>query len=698
MSDEKQIAFMEQSIRIQPETLTNVVVAVRKGQYRIPQFQREFVWEKPKVFELFDSIYKEYPIGSFFLWKADRSHNRLFRHSIELGIPPVKDDEDVSFILDGQQRITSLYVTLMGLTARGTDYSRICFDAKDQKFTFREPDNNRYVSVCDIWGGRALDILESLEKPYTDAYKRCWKIFQTYPISTVIVAVKDLPAVCKIFQRINQSGKRLDRFDLISSMTFSTNFDLREKFSQDILAPLKQTGFGEISPVIVTQLMALLKKGACTERAEFSLTAEEIKELWQSVIESVLLATDTLRKNFGVKNSQYLPYGAMLTLLAFFFAKYRKRFLTSEQLEWVSKWFWWASFSQHYGSGGPTKMGRDAELFDNLQKGEQPPFKPSVDLTTETLIGTKMTQSGSAIRNAFLCLLAHRGPLHLVNNGPLDLVNGSISDFTSAEKHHIFPQAFLRRSGVAALEVHDLPNFCFLPAELNKRINDTQPSIYFPELKRENKRLSEALDTHLIPLGENSGLQDDDYLRFLKSRAEIILQEIERLAGLSVAPPENQRLNAIKSIESRLRDLIHRILIEAHGPRYWEKIVPEDIRSEAERRIGSELRKQRELRPEQFSNPRKKLDYCNVPDYSKLILNSSNWPYFEPILVRRLDVERHLEAFSDFRNILMHNRELTEISKRAGELAIVWLETTVPSKASQEVIDEDSEEPSEENE
>ncbi|HET6862482.1 MAG TPA: DUF262 domain-containing protein, partial [Pyrinomonadaceae bacterium] len=436
----------------------------------------------------------------------------------------------------GQQRITSLYVTLMGLTARGTDYSRICFDAKDQKFTFRDPDNKRYVSVCDIWGDAALDILDSLEKPFTAAYKRCWKILQTYPISTVIVAVKDLPAVCKIFQRINQSGKRLDRFDLISSMTFSTDFDLREKFTQDILTFLKENAFGEISPATVTQLMALLKNGACTERAEYSLTAQEIKELWQTVIEGILLAADTLRKNFGVKNRQYLPYDALLTLLAYFFAKYRNRSLTGEQLEWVSKWFWRASFSLHYGSGGPTKMGQDAELFDSLQKGEQPPFKPSMNLTTETLIGTKMTRSGSAIRNAFLCLLAQRGPLHLVNNGPLDLINGSVSDFTSAEKHHIFPQAFLRRSGVAPAEVHDLPNFCFLPAELNKRISDTRPSVYFPELATENKRLSEALGTHLIPLGEDSGLQDDNYLQFLKSRAEMILQEIERLSGLSVAP------------------------------------------------------------------------------------------------------------------------------------------------------------------
>jgi hypothetical protein len=111
-------------IEVKPSTLNNLVVAVEQGDYRIPQFQREYVWEKSKVVELFDSIYKEYPIGSFFLWKADRQNNNLFRHSIELNIPPIKDDDDVSFILDGQQRITSLYVTLKGMTVSNTDYSR----------------------------------------------------------------------------------------------------------------------------------------------------------------------------------------------------------------------------------------------------------------------------------------------------------------------------------------------------------------------------------------------------------------------------------------------------------------------------------------------------------------------------------------------------------------------------------------------
>ena len=87
-------------------------------------------------------------------------------------------------------------------------------------------------------------------------------------------------------------------------------------------------------------------------------------------------------------------------------------------------------------------------------------------LSVDDLEKTKMTSSGSAIRNAFLCLLATQNPLHLENNQPLDLIN-NISDLTSNEKHHIFPKAFLDREGSGGAEIHAITNFCFLAADLS---------------------------------------------------------------------------------------------------------------------------------------------------------------------------------------------------------------------------------------
>ena len=87
----------------------------------------------------------------------------------------------MSFILDGQQRITSLYVTLKGLTVNGTDYRNIVFDLKEEVFRDRSPDNKRYVSVSDIWGPEAMKLSRQIDENYVDAYDRCYQTLRNVP-------------------------------------------------------------------------------------------------------------------------------------------------------------------------------------------------------------------------------------------------------------------------------------------------------------------------------------------------------------------------------------------------------------------------------------------------------------------------------------------------------------------------------------
>jgi hypothetical protein len=203
-----------------------------------------------------------------------------------------------------------------------------------------------------------------------------------------------------------------------------------------------------------------------------------------------------------------------------------------------------------------------------------------------------------------------------------------------------------------------------LPAELNKRILASRPSIYFAELRAENTRFEEATKTHLIPVGKGAGISNDDYLEFLKARSQLIIQEVERLTGVSTAPSEDQRFQSIKRLELRLRALIHNALNEGHEQGYWIKAVPEDVRVEVEKRIEKALRKQPDSRKADFEGGREKLDFCTLADYAKIVRIRSNWPLFEPVFRRASDFERHVEALSEFRNALMHNRPLTEISRR----------------------------------
>jgi hypothetical protein len=300
-----------------------------------------------------------------------------------------------------------------------------------------------------------------------------------------------------------------------------------------------------------------------------------------------------------------------------------------------------------------------------------------------------MTWNRVALRNAFLCLLAIHGPLDLRNNTPLDLVGGGISDFTNNEKHHIFPRAFLHRSGPEDAEIHALPNFCFLTAELNKRILDAEPAKYIPALQAENKEFDKAARSHLIPLGADSGLLENDYLKFLKARGVLLLDEIGRLCGEISTPRQEERQEAIEDLENRIRDTIHEVLSLRVGDNYWKTNVPPAVRENAEKRIQDDILKHPDLKPEDFARIRRKLDYVNVMDYRTIIENGANWPHFEPILRRKQDLQNYLEQFSEYRNCIMHSRQMSELTRMGGETAMIWFDTVLPSEETPTAAEEE---------
>jgi len=358
-------------------------------------------------------------------------------------------------------------------------------------------------------------------------------------------------------------------------------------------------------------------------------------------------------------------------------------------MQWVKRWFWRSSFGRHYGSGGATKIGQDRALFDGLIEGSAVEFKPPLLLTILDLVSSKMTLSQSAIRNASLCLLAIQKPRHLVNNAELDLVNGGVIGFTDNEKHHVFPRAHLIRAGDTDAGIHALPNFCFLTAELNKQILDERPSKYFATLRAENSRFDETAKSNLLPVGSGCGIEDDDYNLFLQARGKLIIDEIRRLSGELTAPRIDERQVAVERLEKRLRGVIDRTMMRAEGNSYWKIRVPPQIRQEADKRIQAAIDKYPDVRPEVFQESRRRLDYCNSMDYLTIIENGANCPAFEPIFRKKGDVQRYLAGFSEYRNVVMHNREMVELIEKNGEAAMIWLANVLPDEEEQDDSDQD---------
>lgn len=657
-----------QKIKIKSDyKLADIIREIEKGVLRIPQFQREFVWDKPRVMKLLESIYLEYPIGSFFFWDAPRKYYDFYRDIAELNLSKPDKYEKITFILDGQQRLTSLYVTVKGLTLYNRNYKKICFDLDEKVFVDRTPDNQRFVSISDLLFNDRFDIYEGLTVERKKSFNECYQRFNNYPFSAIDVRDKELDEVCDIFERINQGGQKLNLFDLISASTWTPEFDLRVAVKKEN-EKLKTKEFGELHNEVYVQALSLIAKGSCTRIVQLQqLRAEDVRNYWKPCLESLGLAIDYARDNLGVVKSMLLPYRSLIAVIAYLFYKNKARSLDQKQAEFLAQWFWQTTFSERYSASTLTLMTEDRKLMDKIADRKEVAIKFPFNPDIESLMKIRMTRK-SAVKNGVLCLLAKRNPRHFKNNSLLPLRDAYFSDFNSSEKHHIFPKSIIQKQYPMVM-VHSLPNFCFLPAELNKEISNKKPSKYFQEYASENPDFEDTLKTHLIRYDDS--IKKGDFTSFLASRAALILEEITRATGSKISRVITDDVNkAIDKTENQLRDLIDKKLI-AKDKNYWKTLVPSDIVGAVRERVNDHLKKNP---PKEITDlsPRDWLDFCDVMDYSKIIL--LNWGIFQPIFRSKYEVEKRFLSLKEYRNAVKHGRgEIAPFIKKEGEAALEWL-------------------------
>ena len=456
---------------------------IENGRVRLPPFQREFVWGPTKVIDLMDSIYKGFPIGSFFYWKADRKYVTLFRDIESLSLPAPAPDQELYFILDGQQRLTSIWATFKGSTINGKNYAGICLDldasaeyekgdpeARRQISVFKETeaDSVTFISLHDILSdnvGTYDAIRDPLPPEKRQTLTKARERFRNYPFSVIKVFALELEDAVEVFQRINQGGKRLTRFELVAANCWSQSFNLA-KSVKDFNERVKQrTDFGIVEPITFVQAMSLIEFGQCKTEHELKLTSQKVEELWPRISKAIGDAIDWMRDNYGVSRGGMIPYDAMLAVLACYFSEHGTN-VPVEHKAWIDRWFWRSALSERYAKSQNTQMANDAKAIRELIGGRVE--LPNYPLTVRKDDIRKMRiNHASGAGNAILCLLAHAKPKHFVTGNDIALAKDHFSNIKDPNAHHIFPKTLLKKVLKRHVEeVHLLPNFCFLPADL----------------------------------------------------------------------------------------------------------------------------------------------------------------------------------------------------------------------------------------
>jgi len=539
---------------------SDLINEIQKGIIKIPKFQRDFVWTIDKTAKLLDSILKGYPIGTFILWQTDERINDI-KNVGNLDIPDTPDGVKVQYVLDGQQRITSLFAAYLGAHIQKvgekkiTDYGDIVvnldvdINVNDEQVITEEPISDKHISLCDVLNfsySKAKELsarFNEAELEKIDAYSTA---FKTYEFSTVVLRKEDIDSAIEVFTRINTGGQTLTLFEIMSAKTYDEpqHFDMQVKW-EGFIKELKDIKYEGISSSVVLSLLALLlsRTKECKRKTILALEKQSIIDSWDSVISALKDSVDYFRTTYRIPVSQLLPYDSLLVPFAYFFHVNNGK-PDGGQRKYLEEFFWRISLSSRYSSSTESKLAQDIKRIDQILADQRPDYgdmKVYLD-SPQVLIDTNFS-AGNSYCKAVLCMLAYQEPKDFQDNGKVILDNSWLKVASSKNYHHFFPKAYLKNKTV--LNTNSLVNITFVSDHLNKRkIGAKAPSQYIADFRDENSQINKALQTHFIDL-EGFGIESNDYETFLQARAKLIYQELKSRIDLSHKEPANEEVQEL---------------------------------------------------------------------------------------------------------------------------------------------------------
>ena len=529
----------------QSRSFERVMSNIRFGTLKIPQFQREFVWPREKSAKLIDSILKGFPIGTFILWKTKEQ----LRFVKEIGgqpLPPTPQGDYSEQVLDGQQRLTSLYAACNGLTVtrdeRPDDFRNIFVDLDaeagddaDAPLVAIAPQGD--VASADKGDGHCVRLVDLLHGEFTllvnlsverrqrlQTYQRR---LQTYQFSVILIQDAPIDVATEIFTRINVSGQPLSVFEIMVAKTYDqeTGFDLSERY-KTLQARLETVDYGTVPRAALLQLASLLVVGQCQKQDILRLNTADFRKTWMAVEKAVEAACDYFRSYFRIPVSKLLPYAALIVPFGYYFAKTGKE-PKGDQRKWMRELFWRISLSGRYTSALETKLAVDIKRVETVLEGREPDYEGlDLSLIADSIESDGYFNTGRSFIKAILCLYAYQQPESFASGAKVNVANDWLKRANSKNYHHFFPRAYLERQNYTSWYINHIANITIVDDYLNKRvIRAKAPSVYMRAFKKENPHLDDTMKTHLIDL-DASGVWEDDYDRFFRERCKVIARKL----------------------------------------------------------------------------------------------------------------------------------------------------------------------------
>ena len=520
------------------DRIDDLAKRILTGDIYLPKFQREFVWEKAQVIDLLDSVARNFPIGSVLLWQSKqelRSESKIA--DLEIALP--KPDYPVNYLLDGQQRLSSICGALYWKGGDPKSPWNIAYDLRTRTFhhlDHSEEPAQHLVRLNKLPNPSSFFLqvaaLDAANLPDLAANAReLFDRFKDYKVATVTLGDMALADVAPIFERINSTGTRLTIVDLMRAATWSPDFDLVDAID-GVRDALEAKAFEGVERKAILRNVSVAVGGAFTVESIDDLRKPAPADLKVAVADTeqgYRRAVDFLSTHIKVPSSSVVPYTNQIVVLA----EILRRIPAPTGAQWkaIERWFWRTGVSGYFSGWNSGMMASDLTAVVEFTNGATadiriPMSAPSADIWT-----SRPFRLNSAHSKILALVLAYEGPRDLLTGLAID-TDKALAWQNAKEFHHFFPQAFLKAKGVTATKASSLANMLYLSSSSNKIISDQAPSAYVKRLLDEHGDDAKAwLASNLVDDKAIAAALKVDYDGFLTARAQTIDDHTRNLSG-----------------------------------------------------------------------------------------------------------------------------------------------------------------------
>jgi hypothetical protein len=559
--------------------VNDLVGMIERGELRLPEMQRRYVWRAPRVRDLLDSLYRGYPSGSILVWETEQE-----QPTRDLAV----DQQSSPFgghklLLDGQQRLTSLSAVLRGEPIQVRGRKRpidILFNLEhpatlgefaeveaDEEPLLAEDDDDpdpetemdeeteigiqerlrratfvvaskaiaslpNWVSVTEVFkatnDGELLrqagvtDFDDPRYEMYSKRLSRLRKIREYPYVMQVLDRNLDYEEVAEIFVRVNSLGAKLRGSDLaLAQITARWRDSLRllEEFQEECEEHWFTFDLG-----LLVRAMVVFASNQSRFKTVSSIPVKKLQEGWESAKRGLRFAINFLRTNAGVEDESLLSSPFFFIVIAYL-SQLRNERLTEQEERQLRYWLYVANARGRY-SRGSTESILDADLATLHRGGDASDLIDTVREEFGRLDFRASDLAGKSARSPAFSLVF----LSLKDEGAKDWFSGLGISLTHQGRlhyiqyHHIFPKSLLKKI-YERKEINEIANMAFISGGANRRISNKAPAKYFPKVIE--SRGEEALASQCVPLDPELH-EIENYRDFLEERRELLAEKVNQ--------------------------------------------------------------------------------------------------------------------------------------------------------------------------